>query len=442
MSSSAASDFFYQRRVLVVGLGLHGGGEAAVRWLCRHGAIVRVTDKKTKAELATTLRKLRGLPITWRLGRHDRRDFAWAECIVQNPGVPDTLPELLWARRHQIPIENEASIFFARCPGPIMGVTGTRGKTTTTMLIGAMLRAAKRRAVVSGNVRQVAMLDYLDRLTAKTPVVLELSSFQLERLPVVQRSPHVAVLTNLYVDHLNRYGTMTRYAAAKYNLVRFQQPTDIAILNAESAWCRAAAKLTSATIWWFQTAGRRGQQGITIDRDWIVAYTTRRAQRVMPISTIMVAGRHQRENVLAATAAALASGVPAANIRIAVRSFSGVPYRQELIRHWRGHDFINDTTATTPDGTLAAMEVFPKGFFILGGTDKQLDYRPLARYLHRHQIPFVLLPGTGTAKLINALRRAGDRRVRRPVLSMEAAVRQATSQAKPGQPIVLSPGAA
>lgn len=430
------------RRVLVVGLGLHGGGEATTRWLCRHGAQVRVTDKKSRPELGHTLRRLRQRRIVWKLGGHRLQDFSWAEVIVQNPGVPDSLPELLWAKRHGRLILNEASIFFARCPAAVIGLTGTRGKTTTTLLTAAMFRQRRPPPVVTGNVRRVAMLDYLDRLTSRDLVVAELSSFQLELLPVAARSPQVAVMTNLKVDHLNRYRTLSAYASAKYNIFRWQQPSDIAVLNADDPWVRRAADQTPSTVWWFQLSGRRGQQGITISRGWVVSYRGLKQFRLFPVGAWALPGRHNLENLLAATAVAVAQRVPPVTIRRAVSTFSGVPYRQELIRTWRGHRFINDTTATTPDGTLAAVGVWPSAVFIVGGTDKRLRYDELAKKLWTKRVPLVWLPGTGSDKLRGALRRLGDRRKHQPVENMPEAVRQATVLAKRGQPIVLSPGAA
>lgn len=433
--------FFRRRRVLVVGLGVHGGGEATVRWLLRHRAVVRVTDQKTKTDLQSAVKKFTGRPVQWRLGGHHRGDFAWAEVIIQNPGVPDDLAALRWARRHDRLILNEAGLFFTLCPAAIIGVTGTRGKTTTTTLIGRMLQPTRGRVVVSGNIRRVAMLDYLDRLRATDTAVLELSSFQLEGLPQAARSPRLAVMTNLLVDHLNRYGSLQKYADAKHNIFRWQKPSDVAVLNATNAWSRRAARLTPAQVWWFQRRGRRGLRGVTIERGWLTAYGSA-TSRILPVSDIHVAGEHQQENILAAVTAGLAWGVPIRRIRQAVQKFAGVPHRQEQVRSWRGHEFINDTTATTPDGTLAALAVFPRGVFILGGTDKQLSFTALARVLHRRLIPVVWLPGSATTKLAQALRRAGDRRPVTPVDSMATAVRQAVAQAKSHQPIVLSPGAA
>lgn len=441
MVQTLTSPFSPGRRVLVVGLGLHGGAASAIRWFARQGARLRIQDVKSRPALLPTIKKLRGIRATYHFGGHPAEDFDWAEIIYVNQGVPLDLPPLVRARRQGKPIVNETTLFFLACPAPLVGVTGTRGKSTTTVLLSKLLEADHRSVVTAGNLRQTMMLDVLSRLTEQDLVVLELSSFQLEYLPAIRQSPRVAVMTNLKVDHLNRYVSLAEYADAKYNILRWQHQHDIAVLNADNAWTRRAAPLTAGTIWWFQTQGHRGHHGVTLMSGWVTEYTDSTYRRLFSVSTIHLAGKHNVENVLAATAAARAMNVPPATIRRVVSSFSGLPHRQERVRRWRGHDFYNDTTATTPDGTLAALDVFPSAVLIVGGTDKALQYGELARRLAQHQA-LVFLPGSGTEKLLSALRRAGDRRHHEVVSTMSMAVRRAVAMAQPKQPIVLSPGAA
>ncbi len=442
MSTTVSGQSFRGRRVLVVGLGLHGGAASAIRWLSKQGAQLLIQDRKTQPELVSTLNQLKKIRATYHLGRHPLADVDWAEFVYVNQGVPHDHPIVRRARKLQRPLLNETTLFFQACPAPIVGVTGTRGKSTTTVLIGKILTAAKRRPTVAGNLRQTMMLDVLQHVRAPHPVVLELSSFQLEYLPLIERSPHVAIMTNLKVDHLNRYDSMADYANAKYNIFRFQKSSDIAVLNAENAWTRRAASLTKAQVWWFQTQGQHGRHGVTVHAGWVSEYHGRTSHRLFPVTSIRLVGKHNLENILAAVATARALEIPIAPIRQAVQHFAGVPHRQELIRTWRGHQFINDTTATTPDGTLAAVDVFPKAVFIIGGTDKHLQFSQLAQELQRRRIPLVFLPGTATQKILAALRRAGDQRQHHVADSMQAVVHQAEAMAKPKQTIVLSPGAA
>ncbi len=428
------------QKVLVMGLGLNYGGEAAVQWLSRHGAKVKVTDKKTKSQLAPTLRRLRSLHLEYTLGHHHRADIKWADFIVQNPGVPSTAPELQYAQKLGKPIVNEASLFFQHVPGPVIGVTGTRGKTTTTLLIAHILKAAKFPAIAAGNLREVPMLSIIDRLKTKNWAVVELSSFQLENLKNIRQSPHIAVWTNLLVDHLNRYASLSAYAQAKSQIIRYQQKSDFAVLNADSAVVKKMSKLTSAQIIWFSAHGPIGQWSIFLKEGKIFERKGRRTTLLASLKDFPLAGNHQVHNLMAALAAARAANVPLKVFPRAIKTFPGVRDRQELIRTWRGHQWINDTTATTPDGTLAALNVFPSGVFIMGGTDKKLNYRKLTSYLQRQPVPLVLLPGTATEIMRRQLRR-----YRAPLFevdSMTAAVRRAATLAQPGQTIILSPGAA
>lgn len=431
------------KKVLLVGLGLHGGGEATARWLSKQGAILRVTDSKTAEQLQPTLQKLKKLRnITYHLGSHRPEDFSWAEVVVLNPGVAPSSPVLAIARKRKIPIVNEATIFFEASPAPIVGVTGTRGKTTTTTLIGDILRQAKHEVIVSGNVRQIAMLDHLDKITSRDSIVLELSSYQLELIPAVKRSPMIAVLTNIKVDHLSRHGTLLKYADIKFNLLRYQTKRDVAVLNADNAWSKKAAKITQAEIVWFSRRGPVGNRSVYIKKGWVTERSGRRDERLFPVSIYPHRGDHQQENLLAAVAAARAACIDTKPIIKAVKAFPGVPHRQEKVRSWRGHDFINDTTATSPDGALAAIQVFPKSVFILGGTDKQLDFKPLARAMVKHKLPTIFLPGNATDKILKLLRKYGYRAPHMFATSMEQAVHQAVELAKPSQAIVLSPGCA
>jgi len=429
------------RRVLLVGLGLHGGGEATVRWLASIGATIRVTDMKTVADLAPTLRRLRSISFQRVLGKHDEAGVRWAQAVIQNPGVPETAPEIRFAKKLGRPIYNEASLFVTDFPGTLIGVTGTRGKTTTTLLLGAIIKRWHRDTIISGNVREVAMLDLLPKSSAATLAVLELSSYQLERLPVPNRAMHVAVMTNLKVDHLNRHGTMKKYADIKYNLFRGQSATDVAVLHANDPYCRRAATVTPAKKVWYGRMLPASQSGYTVIHGWVVERRGRTLTRLCRRSDFGPAGEHNTDNLLAAVAAARALDIPLAIIRQTVQSFAGVPYRQEIVRTWRGHRFINDTAATSPDGALAALHVFRRGVFIVGGTDKDLDMKPFAITLAKRRRSFVTLPGTATEKLLNALPRPARSLVHQTT-SMQEAVTVAMDIARSGEDIVLSPGAA
>src|SRR5689334_2173786 len=244
------------KNVLVLGLGVHGGGLGVTRFMVEQGATVRVTDTKDAAALATSLEALAGLPVTLVLGEHRAEDFAWADLIVRNPAVPRESPWLALARRLGKPVIMELGLFAALCPAPIIGVTGTKGKTTTATWTWEMLRRRWPDAVLAGNLR-VSALELLPQITPDTRVVLELSSWQLEGLDDLRWSPHLAAVTNLSPDHLNRYRDMADYAEAKRVIVRYQQPgrRDVAVLNADDAVIRMFAEGAPGQVVWFGLDG-------------------------------------------------------------------------------------------------------------------------------------------------------------------------------------------
>lgn len=434
------------KRVLVFGLGVHGGGVGVTRWLVGQGARVTVTDLKRRAELASSLAQLRGLRITYVLGRHRLSDIVASDLIIQNPGVPATSPYLAAARKRGIPIETDIGLFFTICPAPIIGVTGTKGKSTTTTLIGECFRAARRPPLVAGNIRR-SPFDGLRSLTAKTPVVLELSSWQLEGLVAHTISPAVAVMTNVSADHLDRYPSFGAYVAAKELIWKFQTTSDVCILNRDNPLTRRMGARVPGRRLWFSRRPFAGENGCCVRAGWIVYRAAGREERVLPVRQLQVYGEHNLENVLAAVAAARVSGVPLAAVRRAVKNFRGIPDRLERIRTLDGVTYYNDTTATAPAAAMQALATLgrhPRGkhiVLIAGGADKALPFTEFARQVRRYCATVILLPGSATPKLAAALRRAGVT-VSVPVGSMKQAVVQAQAAARAGESVLLSPGCA
>ena len=285
------------KRVLVMGLGLQGSGMAAARYAAQQGAMVRVTDMKSEQVLAPSIQALAGLPIEFVLGQHREEDFRWAEIVIRNPGVPRTSPYLLLAQEHGARIEMEIALFFLACPGRIIGITGTRGKTTTTTLIYEILHASGAPAVLGGNVAGVETLSLLPQITSETLVVLELSSWQLEGLAPHALSPSVAVMTNVYPDHLNTYSGMGEYAEAKAHIFRHQSPQGIAVFNYDNPWTRRFGEEAPGQSW-FTSLQRGGsfQRGSGNIEPFIFTETP-------------LAGRHNLENILMATTTARLLGV-------------------------------------------------------------------------------------------------------------------------------------
>jgi UDP-N-acetylmuramoylalanine--D-glutamate ligase len=434
-----------------MGLGLHGGGLGITRWLISQGAEVTVTDLKTVDQLRPSVDALAGHPVRFVLGRHDAADFAAADLVVRNPGVPSQSPYLKIARDHGVPVEMEMGLFFRLCPAPILAITGTKGKTTVTSLTGAIIRRSRPDAVIAGNIAggspqwhgDLPALELLPHIQADTPVVLELSSWQLEGLPC-DAAPHIAAVTNVLPDHLNRYARMADYAASKALIFEHQRPADTVVLNYDNAvTCGFAAKAPARVAWFSRKCP---VQGAFLDGDDIRWQFRGEVTPVASLADVHIPGLHNLENVLAAAALAMIWGASPKDVRDAIRDFPGVPHRLEFVAQVGGVRYYDDTTATTPDATIAALEAFAGDapiVLIAGGSDKGLDYGRVARAIAERVKSVVLLDGAGTDKIESALRvnRAGDRIAGR-FKSLEEAVSSARGLAAPGEVVLLSPASA
>jgi UDP-N-acetylmuramoylalanine--D-glutamate ligase len=326
------------------------------RYLVRQGAEVTVTDKRPAEELAEPLAELAGLSIRYVLGNHDERDFTpdGADLVVRNPGVPRRAPLLELARAHGIPIEMEMSLFFRACPAPIIGVTGTKGKTTVSKLTGDLLRATYPDVVVAGNMG-ISALDQLPRLHPDVPVVIELSSWQLESLIEHGLAPRIAVLTMIAEDHLNTYDGFADYAATKRGITRYQRAGDWLVVNRDDTEAWRVAQATAATVFPFGQ-GDRGDDGAWQTEQGLVCRWCGREQLwPLPLSPAL-AGRHGAHNALAALAAATLAEASAQSVAYGLARFRGVRDRMEQVAEIDGVIFINDTTATAPVAAAAALD--------------------------------------------------------------------------------------
>jgi len=427
------------KKVLVLGLGLHGGGADMVRWLVHEKAHVVVTDLKTKSQLRDTLKALRSLPVRYVLGHHRFEDVDHAQLIIANPGVSRESKFLMHAQRHSIPIENDASLFFERCPAPIIGITGTKGKTTTTTLIMRML-VGDRRNVVGVGYHEVPLMNALNRITPASTVVAELSSWRLERLAQHRQSPHIAVCTNVMPDHLDRYHGFTDYAKAKRIIFDYQKPTDSAILNRDNAVTRRFGASIRGSRWWFSLKPFTEENGIFVRTGKIVMRSFGKETVVATVPDTVIRAPHQLSNILAAALAARLSGASLRSIRHAIQHLPEIPHRLEQVRRLNGIRYINDSAATTPDAALAALKSISGPIVLItGGTDKKLHFRTYARYIRSHCKALVFLDGTATATIV----RLQPTLSRVPVTrTMRNAVQQARHLASRGDTVLLSPGAA
>lgn len=443
-----SASFFKGKRVTVFGLGLNMGGIGTVKFLARAGAReIIVTDIKSRADLAPALLKLAKYKnITLVLGQHRPEDFTRSDMVIKNPAIPWTNEYVRLAEKHKVPVEMDASIFFALCKAPIIGVTGTKGKTTTAALIAHILAQAKRRVVKVG-IGQIGVLGMLADVTPESVVVFELSSWRLSALGRLKKSPALAVLTNIYPDHLNYYKTMEAYEADKKNIFLFQKKKDTLVANFDDGVVRELAQDAPGAVLWFSEGNDVNENGVWLEDGHICIHHIGGTKKLLPIEQISLKGEHNISNVLAAIATLLVYGLAPEEIISGARSFSGVEHRLELVAEKKGVEYYNDTAATIPEATIAGLHSFFKPVVLIaGGSDKHLTFDTLAEAILKHCKGLILFQGAASEKLMQALKaRLSPEDTRRSftiVADMAEAVALAARSTEPGDVVLLSPGAA
>ncbi len=419
------------KRVLVVGLGK--SGIAAARFLKARGAQVTVSDIRP-AGLISELPALLDAGIMVETGSHGLLTFRRQDLIVVSPGVPSNTPELTTVRAMGIPIIGEMELGSEFLQGQIVAITGSNGKTTTTTLVGEILKASGKPTLVGGNIGR-PVVDMVAESTPESWSVLEVSSFQLETIQTFH--PRIAAVLNITPDHLDRHGSFEAYAAAKSRITENQTVDDFLILNAEDEPTKLVAAKTKAQIYWFSPR-RQVKQGAFAHGESILfrAKEGGEVEPIMPVAEIPLAGAHNVENVLSAVCAARLAGVDAETIREAVAAFHAVEHRLEFVREVNGVRWFNDSKATNVDATAKAIEAFPGGIWlILGGKDKDSDYSTLSPLL-RSRVKAVITIGSAAEKIESHL--AGIVKIERAG-TMERAVAWVRQEAKSGDVVLLAP---
>lgn len=436
-------------KVTIMGLGLNGGGLATARFFARYGARVTITDKKSAAELEPSIRALADFPaIRYVLGTHDIEDFRAADCVIKNPGVKLEGNEYLQAARS---IETDISVFLRLSKAPILAVTGSKGKSSTVSALYFALRELGYPAFLGGNIT-VSPLTFVDETTESTPVVLELSSWQLADLR--GRSllkPRVAVLTPVMSDHQNWYGGMEPYVADKKLIYADQDETGHLLCNRDDEWGPVFARETKAHVHWYSARPLpEGLAGAWLEADgsgWMRTAASAggcgcadgSAANILPVS-LAVPGSHMRQNLLNAAQALVLFGASPAAVSAALAGFPGIEHRLEFFHEEAGVRYYNDSAATIPEASAAALASFDRPVILLaGGTDKNLDFTPLADAA-RGAKAIYLLAGTGTDKLLPLLRERGIA-FNGPYPGLVELVAAARAGAKEGDIVVFSPGA-
>ena len=432
------------KRVLVVGLGK--SGVASALFLKAHGASVTVSDTKSGDDLRNDIPVLLDHGITVETGGHGDRTFRGQDLIVVSPGVPVDAPPLVQARALGEAVIGEIELAAQFLPGPIIAITGSNGKTTTTTLTGEIMTAAGFPTLVGGNIGTPA-ISLAERARSETVIVLEVSSFQLETIQTFR--PKVAVVLNVTPDHLDRHGTFEVYVDAKARIFENQRSSenqksgdrekgsDFAVLNADDPTCAAMASRARASVFWFSRQ-KEVQRGAWV-RDGNIVFRDSSGQReIMQVSEIPLKGAHNLENALAAICVGALMGCASETIRQAVHHFKAVEHRLEFVATIRGVDYYNDSKATNVDATIKALESFPENIhLILGGKDKGSDYTVLNDLL-RERVKRVYTIGAAAAKIESQIK--GSELVRAETL--ETAIRKANAAAQPGDIVLLAPACA
>lgn len=425
------------KHVLVVGLGK--SGVASALFLKAHGARVTVSDTKSGDQLRNEIPVLLDHGITVETGGHGERTFRGQDLIVVSPGVPVDAPPLVQARGLGESVIGEIELAAQFLPGPIVAITGSNGKTTTTTLVGEILTAAGLPTLVGGNIGTPA-ISLAERAKAETNTVLEVSSFQLETIQTFR--PKVAVVLNVTPDHLDRHRTFEIYTNAKARIFENQLETDFAVLNLDDPTCATMASRTRAQVCWFSRQ-KEVDRGAWVREGNIVFRDAGGQREILQASEIPLKGAHNLENVLAAVCAGMLMGCATDKIRDAVRNFRAVEHRLEFVATVRGVDYYNDSKATNVDATIKALESFPANIhLILGGKDKGSDYTVLNDLL-RKRVKRVYTIGAAAAKIesqIASLKDGGPEIV--PSKTLENAIRNAHAVAQPGDIVLLAPACA
>jgi UDP-N-acetylmuramoylalanine--D-glutamate ligase len=482
------SHSFIGTRALVAGLAREG--TALTRFLVERGAEVTVTDVKPAEALAENVAALAGLPVSYALGGHPVKLLDNADILFVSPGVPLEIPFLVEARRRGLPLSSETRLFTRLCPAMVVGITGSSGKTTTTALVGEMLKSAGWHTWVGGNIGR-PLIGHLDEMRPTETVIMELSSFQLEFFapwpePILEPSgteregvlfgragwsPPISAVLNITPNHLDRHPTMEAYIAAKAQILKHQHAGDVAVLNLDNPVTQEMGQLAERRgqrVLWFSLE-RDVEEGAFSRGDELVLRLGGQEEVLCRVEDLKLLGRHNLANVLAACALAAAvsakfeggagltggvagsltaeGGLQVVALREAVTSFSGVEHRLELVRERNGVLWYNDSIATTPERTVAALRSFDLPIVLLaGGRDKHLPWEEMANLTWR-KVRHLILFGEA-ADLIKGVMResegaAGDSPYPTQLHhagSLQRAVELADLWAQPGDVVLLSPG--
>ncbi len=429
------------KNVLIIGAARQG--TALARFMVNQGARVTLNDRQPAEKLQSVISSLSGLEIHWVLGHHPLEILDGLDLLCVSGGVPLDMPLVSAAIARGIPVTNDSQIFMESVKAPVVGITGSAGKTTTTTLFGRIAEAQvkpPRKAWVGGNIGK-PLVEYLNEIAENDLVIQELSSFQLELMTI---SPRISAILNITPNHLDRHADMAAYIAAKARIIEFQHPGDIAVLNHEDREAWKLREMVRGDLISFGIEPVTGDHTqVLVEDDQIVARSAHTKKPLLDTRLIQLRGRHNLMNVLAASALAFALDFDPTAIAAGVEGFTGVNHRTQLVRMVNGVSWINDSIATAPERTLAAIKSFNEPIILLlGGRDKNLPWDELAAIIHQ-RVEHVIVFGEAADKILNALGQPEGADRLQTISSragMIEALEEADRIAAPGDVVLLSPG--
>lgn len=416
---------FESKKVLIFGLGVNQGGVGSAKFFAQNGAVVKITDLKTKEILQPSMDQLKQFPeIEYILGEHRFDDIDWADIIIKNPGVKPGNEYIEYAKKQGKQVEMDMGIFLQFVdPKQIIGITGTKGKSTTTALIGEILKKSEHKVVMAGNIG-ISILDSLDQITEDSLVLLELSSFQLEAFDQHQISPHISVITNIFPDHLNYYKTMEEYIEAKRVIAKYQSEDDYLIIQEGDEVTDTSKFLTDIK-----------SQIIRADKSQLPTDFTPK-----------LLGEHNKQNIAVALQVAKLIGIEQNDSLEILKNFTGVEFRLQLVQEVNGIKIYNDTTATNPGATIKALKTLSQErqnknnglILIAGGMNKNMPYEELAKAIDEYPTEVYLLEGDASEEIKKMV---DPNKIKGIFNNLEQLLSDIKAYIKPGDILLFSPGA-
>jgi UDP-N-acetylmuramoylalanine--D-glutamate ligase len=433
------------KKVTVMGIGLHGGSKNMIKWLLEQGAQVVATDIKKEIELKSTLEELKNFKnLKIVVGHHRPEDFQKTDLVIKNPTVPWDNKYIQIALKNKIPVEMDSSIFMKEVKtSNIIGITGTKGKTTTATLMAKILEDAGKKVFKVG-IGQEAVMDKLKKITAKDFVVFEMSSWRLSGLKKAKISPKYSLVTNIHPDHLNHYNSMEDYLEDKKQIYLHQSPEDFVVFNYDNPITKEMSEGASAKRVYFSDNKIPGDRVVFVQEGKIIAKFGEKEEKICEIKKFGLKGAHNLHNILGAVSMAIVLGIEANKIKKSLISFKGVAHRLEFVRSLKGVEFYNDTTATTPDSAIAGVNSFLKPInIIIGGSSKKLDPTDFLKKLVKSRyVKNIFIMESPIAEKIKdeLMELGGEFKIKGIFNNFEETIKSAYQEAESGEVVLLSPG--